>query len=161
MHIPQNDTAYMNQLSELLTRDYAVYSLRQSVLTAGCIVAWPMGVLVVSCGRGREWWAALILAARGFLFSFSITAAIIKYEWSGVFLSAATTGIPAIASLPALALLAAAALLAGQRAGRRSYGKELRQYTGALALGALLLLLALIWRLAVTPLLLSLIPWSS
>ena len=113
MHIPQTDKAYMNRLSELLTRDYTMYSIRQSVATAGCIAAWPVGVLIVSSGRGRELWTALILAARGFLFSFSVTAAVVEYGWRGVCLSAAATGIPAIASLPALALISAAALLRG------------------------------------------------
>lgn len=160
MHIPQNDKAYMNRLSELLTRDYTMYSIRQSVATAGCIAAWPVGVLIVSCGQGRELWTALILAARGFLFSFSVTAAVVEYGWRGVCLSAIATGIPATASLPALALISAAALLAGQRAGRRSYGTELRQYGGALTLGVLLLLAAVVWRLAATPLLFSIIPWN-
>lgn len=160
MHIPQNDQAYMNRLSELLLQDYAAASLRENVMTAGCIVAWPVGVLVVSCGRGRELWNAILLAARGFLFSFSVTAAIIEYGWKGVFLSALTTGIPAIATLPALVLLAAACLMAGQRAERRGYGSELKQYRGVLTLAALLLLAAVLWRIAVTPQLVSRIPWN-
>ncbi len=160
MHIPQNNETYMNRLSEILTQDYAAHSISQNIATAACIAAWPAAVLIVGCGRGRELWTAIVVAARGFLFSFSVTAAIIKYGWSGVALSAAAAGIPAVVSLPALLLVTGTVLLAGQKAGRRSYWRELSQYTGCLFFSALLLLAAMVWRLVIAPHLIGLILWN-
>ncbi|MDO5547407.1 MAG: stage II sporulation protein M [Eubacteriales bacterium] len=157
MHIPQNDGTYMNSLAELLTQSPAMLSWKTVLSCIGCVAAWPLAAVILGSGPGRGLWIALLIAIRGFLLSFAVAAILQQSGLRGIYLSAATTGVMSLFALPALLLLASAALMAGQSAGRNGYWKGLRQYTGTMAVSLLLLLAAALWRLFVTPMLLSIV----
>ena len=97
----------------------------------------------------------MLIAARGFLLSFTVAAMVHQSGLHGIYLSAATTGVTSLFALPALMLTAIAALMAGQTAGRRRYWKGLCQYGETGAVSMLLLTAASLWRLFVTPFLMS------
>lgn len=155
MHIPQNSGAYMNSLADLLTQSPSALSWKGALSCIASIVAWPLAAVILGSGPGRGLSIAMLIAVRGFLLSFTVAAMVHQSGLHGIYLSVATTGVTSLFALPALMLTASAALMAGQTAGRRRYWKGLCQYGGTGAVSMLLLTAASLWRLFVTPFLMS------
>lgn len=155
MHIPQNNGAYMNSLADLLTQSPAMLSWKSALSCIASIAAWPVAAVILGSGPGRGLSIAMLISVRGFLLSFTVAAILQQSGLRGIYLSAVTTGITSLFALPALLLIASAALMSGQTAGRKRYWKGLCLYRGTFAVSVLLLLAASLWRLFVTPLLMS------
>ena len=101
---------------------------------------------------------AAVVAARGFMLSFTVAASV--GGLGGVWLSLATAGLPALVTVPCMLTVASAAFLAASEAphGRRGgYLYALGRYRGALALCAGLSGAAALLRVTAAPLLLRLL----
>lgn len=150
MHIPQNDDAYMNSLAELMTAQQTD-SFHQVAVSIGYAVAWPMAAIAVGFGRARALWLSSVVAARGFLLAFVITASIIQSGEIGGFVTLVASVIPACFTIPALLLLCSVSLIASQRAGKKNYWSTFCRQGTVLAFCCLLVILAIVWRMFAVP----------
>ena len=155
MYIPQAKTGQMHTLAALLSAHAAgKMPSGSAVLTCiGTVWIWPAAVAAAGACPGAMFWTALVMALRGSLLSFAVSAALVSSGFSGVYLSAVSIGMPALFWIPALLLLGTAALDAGMKK-RYGYAAALGQHAAALFCCTLLLMLCALWRIAAVPVLL-------
>lgn len=101
---------------------------------------------------------SLVIALRGFLLSFSVSALMLSLGLKGILLSLATFGLSAIFSVPCLLLTAAAVLdTAGSlpKGQRRRYFYDLGRYRSAILVCAVISILSTVLRAASQPFLMQ------
>lgn len=109
----------------------------QAVGAVASALLWIGLCLLAGAMTPASLFLAAVVAARGFVLSFTIAAVVGTLGMHGVVVSLVTTGLPALVTVPCLLITAAAALLAalemphGKRGG---YLYTLGRYRGALAL---------------------------
>ncbi|MGE4548392.1 MAG: hypothetical protein AB7C89_02440 [Intestinibacillus sp.] len=131
----------------------------QAVGAVGSTLIWIVLCLVAGAMTPYSLFLAAVVAARGFVLSFTVAAVVGTLGLRGVGISLVTTGAPALVTVPCLLIVATTAFLAAADApqGKRGgYLYALGRYRGALTLCIVLSAVAALLRAAVTPLLLTL-----
>ena len=77
MHIPQGNETYVSELAQLLASN-AVGKMPSVRTVAACLAGaygWMLAAVILAAIPGRLLWIALLMAVRGFLLAFAVTAA--------------------------------------------------------------------------------------
>lgn len=126
--------------------------------------AFSYPILLMLCGMlaASQFWVSALIAARGFLLSFSVAAIISQLGMRGFYLSLASMGLSAVISVPCLLLIGVAVLIAaggqqGGYSGMRQYLHNMARYRRALLLCGLLLIASAVCRVALVSLALIII----
>ena len=154
-HIPRAETNYIHDLAALLSSSASGQTLSAAAVVS-CLLStfvWPAAVLIFGACRGRMVWTAMILALRGSLLSFAVSAALAASGLRGIYISVVSIGASALFWIPAMLFLGTAVLDAGMRK-KYGYTAALEQHTAVLICCVALFILSVLWRMAAVPILL-------
>lgn len=150
MHITSGSGLYVERLADFYVSEYAGNTEGTGQALAHCLdaFAWPLTALLCGMLAASTLLIAGIVAARGFLLSFSVAALMTRLGLAGVWLSIATTGLCAVITIPCLLLCGTAAVTASlNRNGIRGYLRELFRLKQVFFLCFLLLSFTLLYQL--------------
>ncbi len=158
MHIEQSDGNYVSDLAQLVSSNAAgqLPTLRTVAACLAGTFGWAVLAILMGAAAGRMLWVPLLLAVRGFLLAFAVTAVLVESGWWGIVISLVSIGVPAALWIPALLLLCSAVLTAAvMRREKRGYFAALTRYGGVVGICCALLLGSALWRLLAVPILLG------